>query len=93
MAETIYNVIDKKEKRIKWDHYNNLNAFVASLSKNPENIGEFNQFYAEITGESFYQEGPSTIDDLKDYAIVEDGSKERPEGELVSVVEAKDEKT
>jgi protein-tyrosine-phosphatase len=57
MGETTYILIDESEKRVKIDHYGSLNAFVASLSKNPATIEEFHQFYQEITGEKFYDEG------------------------------------
>lgn len=92
MAETIYHVIDREEKRIKWDHYDSLDAFVASLSQNPETINEFNQVYRKITGESFYQEGPKTADELANYLIVESDIEKKPAGQLVTSLETRDKK-
>lgn len=57
MGETTYIVIDEREKRVLYDHYSSLDAFVASLAKNPVTIDGFNQFYREIAGQPFYTAG------------------------------------
>jgi len=57
MGETTYIVIDEREKRTLTGHYGSLDAFVASLARNPATIGSFNQSYQEIAGEPFYTDG------------------------------------
>lgn len=70
MAETIYHVIDDREKRVFWGHYRQLDAVVAALSQNPSTIKEFGRQYAEIAGEDFFTEGPETVERLLDYLVL-----------------------
>ena len=57
MGETIYIVTDSREKRVKTGHCGGLSEFLASLSRNPESIEDFERYHMSITGEPFYDGG------------------------------------
>lgn len=59
MGHITFILIDEIEKRTKIDY--NVCAFVASLSRNPATINDFNNIYQKLAGETFYSEGNRPI--------------------------------